>query len=44
MDPLSIAGIGLGAVSLTLQLFASCIKGLDLLFPYDLLLRDNNSI
>ena len=27
MDPLSAAGIGLGAVSLTMQLFAGCIKG-----------------
>ena len=44
MDPLSIAGIGLGAVSLTLQLFANCIKGLDLLVSFNLLLRDNNSI
>lgn len=27
MDPLSIAGIGLGATSLVLQVFAGCVKG-----------------
>lgn len=28
MDPLSLAGVGLGAASLTMQLFTGCIKGL----------------
>ena len=31
MDPLSLAGLGLGAASLAFQLFAGCIKGLVLL-------------
>ncbi|KAI4120725.1 MAG: hypothetical protein LQ338_006809 [Usnochroma carphineum] len=31
MDPLSIAGLGLGAASLAFQLFAGCIKGFVLL-------------
>ena len=31
MDPLSVAGLGLGAISLAFQLFAGCIKGFVLL-------------
>ncbi|KAL8990643.1 MAG: hypothetical protein Q9169_008074, partial [Polycauliona sp. 2 TL-2023] len=31
MDPISVAGLGLGAVSLAFQLFAGCIKGFLLL-------------
>ena len=27
MDPLSMAGIGLGAVSLTIQIFSGCVEG-----------------
>lgn len=27
MDPISLAGLGFGAVSLTFQLFSGCVKG-----------------
>ncbi|KAM7187572.1 protein kinase [Rhypophila sp. PSN 637] len=36
MDPISLAGLGLGAVSLAFELFSSCIKG------YNLILEANN--
>lgn len=28
MDPLSAAGLGIGVVSLTFELFSACIKGM----------------
>ncbi|KAK3316808.1 prion-inhibition and propagation-domain-containing protein [Apodospora peruviana] len=36
MDPISLAGLGLGAVSLAFELFSSCVKG------YNLIIEANN--
>ncbi len=44
MDPLSIAGLGLGAVSLAFQLFAGCIKGFVLLSTAHNLGKDGSTL
>ncbi|KAL8901346.1 MAG: hypothetical protein Q9207_005241 [Kuettlingeria erythrocarpa] len=44
MDPLSVAGLGLGAVSLAFQLFAGCIKGFVLLSTAQNLGKDGTTL
>ena len=44
MDPLSVAGLGLGAVSLAFQLFAGCIKGFVLLSTAQNLGKDSSTL
>ncbi|KAL8724265.1 MAG: hypothetical protein Q9181_006905 [Wetmoreana brouardii] len=43
-DPLSLAGLGLGAVSLAFQLFAGCIKGFVLLSTAHNLGKDSSTL
>lgn len=44
MDPLSVAGLGLGVVSLSFQLFAGCIKGFMLLSTAQNLDKDSTTL
>ena len=44
MDPLSVAGLGLGAVSLAFQLFAGCVKGFVLLSTAHNLGKDSSTL
>lgn len=44
MDPLSFAGLGLGVVSLSFQLFAGCIKGFMLLSTAQNLGKDSTTL
>ena len=44
MDPLSVAGLGLGAVSLAFQLFAGCVKGFVLLSTAHDLGKDSSTL
>ena len=44
MDPLSVAGLGLGVISLSFQLFAGCIKGFMLLSTAQNLGKDSTTL
>ncbi|KAL8792123.1 MAG: hypothetical protein Q9195_005298 [Heterodermia aff. obscurata] len=44
MDPLSVAGLGLGALSLAFQLFAGCIKGFVLLSTAQHIGKDSSTL